>query len=263
MLESLEEIEAAAIKDPMRVASLSAKSQLRKRFYQAVSIGKTNNGYNILLDGKPIKTPSGKQLIALNRNVGTLLTAEWDAQDGVIDPQTMPVTRLINTSIDGVTDDMQPVKDDIVKFSGSDLVCYRAGSPAELVTKQKKHWDPLINWAEHAFGARFIVQTGIMHILQPAESIDRFAGQIDQINCPVELSALHTVTSITGSALIALAIYQSEIEAMAGWNAAHVDEDWQISQWGEDSEAVNLRAARAREFDAAIMLMDALNSQST
>jgi len=263
MLNSLEEIEAAAIKDPMRVASLSAKSQLRKRFYQTVSIGKTNNGYYILLDGKPIKTPSGKQLITPTKDVGVLLAAEWDAQDGVIDPQTMPTTRLINTSIDGVANDLQPVKDDIVKFSGSDLVCYRADSPAELVAKQKEHWDPLIDWVEQAFGARFIVQTGIIHVLQPTESIDRFAGQIDRINCPVALSALHTVTSITGSALIALAIYQGEIEADAGWKAAHVDEDWQISQWGEDSEAANLRASRAREFNAAIILMDALKFQST
>lgn len=258
MLESLEEIEAAAIKDPMRIASLSAKSQLRKRFYKKVSTDETAHGTRILLDGKQIKTPSGEQLVAPNKLVGGLLLDEWDAQEQVIDPQTMPVTRLINTAIDGVTKEMQPVKDDIIRFVGSDLLCYRADSPEGLVSNQQKHWDPLIEWAQERLGASFLVQTGIMHVAQPEQSIALFGQRVNAIDCPATITALHSLTAITGSALIALALYDGEIESDGGWNAAYVDEDWQLSQWGEDHEATALRQARAIEYNAAIQLLAAL-----
>lgn len=258
MLDSLEEIEAASIKDPMRVASLSIKSQLRKRFYKDVSIGKPATGFNILLDNRPVKTPSGELLTTPNLRVGELVSREWNAQEEVIDPQTMPVTRLINTSIDGVAKDMQPVKDDIIRFVGSDLLCYRADSPIELVSNQQRCWDPLLGWTKEKLGAEFSVQTGIMHVAQPDTSIAIFGQRINAVDCPATLTALHSLTAITGSAIIALALHEGEIDGDLGWSAAYVDEDWQISQWGEDHDASALRAARTVEYDAAIQLLAAL-----
>lgn len=258
MLETLEDIEKAAVKDPMRVASLSAKSQLRKRFYKRATVFSDASGINIHLDGKSIKTPGGEFLSVPNIQVGELVANEWNRQEEKIDPQTMPVTRLINTSIDGVSKDMQPVKDDIIKFAGSDLLCYRADSPEELVSNQQKLWDPLIEWAGSSLGAVFSVQTGIVHVSQSEDCIAAFGEHVNPINTPALLTALHSLTAISGSAIIALAIYKNEIDLSYGWNAAHVDEDWQISQWGEDSDAQAFRAARKLEYEAAAQLLDSL-----
>ena len=258
MLESLEDIEKAAVKDPMRVASLSAKSPLRKRFYKQATVFADTANINIHLDGKPIKTPGGENLTVQNFHVGALVADEWNRQKHKIDPQTMPVTRLINTAIDGVLKDMQPVKDDIIKFAGSDLLCYRADSPEGLVANQQKLWEPLIEWAKNSLGAPFLVQTGIVHVSQPGESLGAFGRQVNLIDDPVLLTALHSLTAISGSAIIALALYKGEIDLAHGWCAAHVDEDWQISQWGEDSEAETFRATRKLEFGAAMRLLEAL-----
>ena len=258
MLETLEDIEKAAVKDPMRVASLSAKSQLRKRFYKQATVFSNTDKINIHLDGKPIKTPGVETLTVPNIHVGELVADEWNRQETKIDPQTMPVTRLINTSIDGVSKDMRPVKDDIIQFAGSDLLCYRADNPDGLVTNQQKMWDPLIEWAESSLGAAFSVQIGIMHVSQPNECIAAFSEHVNQIESPALLTALHSLTAISGSAIIALAIYKDEIDFVYGWNAAHVDEDWQISQWGEDSDAQAFRAVRKLEFEAAVQLLVAL-----
>ena len=258
MLETLEDIEEAAVKDPMRVASLSAKSQLRKRFYKQATVFSDATTIHIHLDGKPIKTPGGELLSLPNIHVGELVVEEWNRQVERIDPQTMPVTRLINTSIDGVSKDMQPVKDDIIQFAGSDLLCYRADSPDGLVSNQQKYWDSLIEWASSSLGAVFSVQTGIMHVSQAEDCIAAFGQHINPIDSPELLSALHSLTAISGSAIIALAIYKSEIDLAYGWNSAHVDEDWQISQWGEDADAQAFRAARKLEFEAAVQLLGAL-----
>lgn len=258
MLETLEDIEKAAVKDPMRVASLSARSQLRKRFYKQATVFSDVSNINIHLDGKSIKTPGGEVLSLPNIHVGELVVDEWNQQEEKIDPQTMPVTRLINTSIDGVSKDMQPVKDDIIQFAGSDLLCYRADSPEGLVTNQRKYWEPLIEWAGSSLGATFSVQTGIMHVSQSNECIVAFGEHVNLIDEPAMLTALHSLTAISGSAIIALAIFKNEIDIVYGWNAAHVDEDWQISQWGDDSDAQAFRAARKVEFEASVRLMRAL-----
>ncbi len=258
MLETLEDIEKSAVKDPMRVASLSAKSQLRKRFYKQASVFSDATNINIHLDGKSIKTPGGELLSLPNTHVGELVVEEWNMQEERINPQTMPVTRLINTSIDGVAKDMQPVKDDIIRFAGSDLLCYRADSPEELIANQQKYWDSLIEWAASSLGAVFSVQTGIVHVSQSNDCIAAFGQHVNQIDTPALLTALHSLTAISGSAIIALAIFKGEIDIAQGWSAAHVDEDWQISQWGEDIDAQAFRAARKLEFEAAAQLLEAL-----
>ncbi len=259
MLETLEDIEKAAVKDPMRVASLSAKSQLRKRFYKLATVYSDAENINIHLDGRSVKTPGGETFCAPNIHVGELVANEWNRQEERIDPQTMPVMRLINTSIDGVSKDMQPVKDDIIRFAGSDLLCYRADNPEELIANQQKLWEPLIEWAGSSLGAVFSVQTGIMHVAQSSDCITAFGQHVNPIESPELLTALHSLTAISGSAIIALAILKGEIDIAQGWNAAHVDEDWQISKWGEDSDAQAFRAARKLEFEAAVHLLKALD----
>ena len=170
----------------------------------------------------------------------------------------MPLTRLANTALDGVAQDPQAVAEDIVRFSGSDLVCYRAGEPQELVARQAEAWDPLIDWAHSALGARFMLAEGVMHVEQPREAVAAVSAHVGRFRGPLELAAIHTMTTLTGSAILALAVAMNAISPEEAWRAAHVDEDWNIELWGEDAEAAARRRKRWAEMKAAADTLFAL-----
>lgn len=258
MRELFDNIEAEAVRDPMRVASQSMKPKLPKRFYKTVDVIEEAGGFIVRLDGKSVRTPAKTPVRVANEPTALLLVSEWQAQEEHIDPTTMPMTRLVNTAIDGVATDMQAVKEDIIRFAGSDLLCYRADGPQGLQAMQQEHWDPLIDWAQSALGARFVLTEGIIHVAQPPETISAYSAHVGMIDQPVQLASVHSLTSLSGSAIIAMALFKGSVDADEAWTATHVDEDWQASQWGEDSEAQALRAARKREFDAAVEMLEAL-----
>lgn len=246
--------------DPVRRAQIQMKQPLPKRFYTEVSIGESADGFTILLDGRTVKTP-GKQLLALpTRDAAELIQREWQGQVEVINPLTMPVTRLANTAINGVADALDAVFDDIVNFAGTDLLCYRADKPDSLIEMQANHWDPIISWAADSIGSRFILVEGIIHRTQPQTAIDRFAATLEGHRTALRLAALHTITTLTGSALIALAFAEGHLTAEAAWQAAHVDEDWNVLKWGTDAEAEARRQARWLDMQAAARLFDAVKS---
>jgi chaperone required for assembly of F1-ATPase len=244
--------------DPVRRAQIQMKQPLPKRFYTDVGIGETERGFTILLDGKPIRTPGKQVLCVPTRAAAQLLAREWDAQVEVINPVVMPTTRLVNTAIDGIASAIDPVFTDIVNFAGTDLICYRAEAPQSLVDMQAEHWDPVLFWAAESFGARFILAQGIIHQAQPQPAIDAFRAALGRHRSALKLAALHTITTLTGSALLALAFAENRLTAEAAWQAAHVDEDWNILQWGGDAEAEARRAARWTEMAAAAALFAAL-----
>jgi chaperone required for assembly of F1-ATPase len=188
------------------------------------------------------------------RALADAIAAEWEAQRDHIEAETMPLTRLANSAIDGVAPDPGKVRADIVAFAASDLLCYRAGKPAGLVELQRRHWDPVLAWSSCALGARFEVGTGLMPVAQPDSTGDAVAAALDRLD-PFRLAALHVITTLTGSALLALAHAHGALTAEAAWAAAHVDEDFQISQWGEDAEAKSRRARRWAEMQAASRLL--------
>lgn len=258
MRELFDNIEAEAVRDPMRVASQSMKPKLPKRFYKTVDVIEEAGGFIVRLDGKSVRTPAKTPVRVANEPTALLLVSEWQAQEEHIDPTTMPMTRLVNTAIDGVATDMQAVKEDIIRFAGSDLLCYRADGPQGLQAMQLEHWDPLIDWAQSALGARFVLTEGIIHVAQPPETISAYSAHVGMIDQPVQLASVHSLTSLSGSAIIAMALFKGSVDSGEAWTATHVDEDWQASQWGEDSEAQALRAARKREFDAAVEMLEAL-----
>lgn len=246
--------------DPVRRAQIQMKTPQPKRFYAAASVAPVEGGFAIQLDGKPVRTP-GRALLALpTEKASALVAAEFEAQREIIDPVTMPVLRLANTAIDGVASDPQAVLEDILRFASSDLLCYRADSPQGLVDRQNEHWDPVIDWARASLGARFNLAEGVIHVDQPRETIAILGAHLAQRAEPLRLAALHVMTSLTGSALLALAVDFGALDGEAAWLAAHVDEDWQIDHWGQDAEAVARRAHRKRDFLAAIRLLDALRS---
>jgi chaperone required for assembly of F1-ATPase len=239
--------------DPTEAARRAMRPQLRRRFYEAVSVEKQPGGYAVLLDGRSVRTPARRTLAAPTQALAQALADEWEAQREVIDPTAMPLTRLANSIIDGVADTPAAVQAEVAKFLGSDLVCYRAGSPDGLVERQTRQWDPLIGWARDALGARFALGEGVMFVTQPAEAIAAAAGAIPAE--PWKLGAVSAITSLTGSALIALAMAQGHLSTEDAWAAAHVDEDWNMHQWGRDEQALERRAARGAELQAAALVL--------
>ncbi|POO57420.1 ATP12 family chaperone protein [Agrobacterium rosae] len=244
--------------DPIRRSQIQMQKPLPKRFYKDVTVGETEEGsFNILLDGKPLRTPAKSPLTVPTRALAQLLRDEWDAQTEVIDPTLMPVSRHINTAIDGIAADTQAVFEDILRFSSTDLLCYRAAEPEAFVTRQSEHWDPIIDWATYSLGARFILVEGVMHQEQPREAIAAFAVTLRKYDTAIELAALHTMTTLTGSAILALALAEGERSLEEVWALAHLDEDWTAEQWGEDEDAQIRRAKRLVEMRAATDVLTA------
>jgi chaperone required for assembly of F1-ATPase len=239
--------------DPTEAARRNMRPQLRRRFYKAVSVEKQPGGYAVLLDGRPVKTPARRALAAPTEALAQALADEWEAQREMVDPAAMPLTRLANSIIDGVADAPAAVRAEVAKFLGSDLVCYRAGSPDGLVERQGRHWDPVVAWARDTLGARFVLGEGVMFVRQPEEALAAAASAI-----PDEawrLGAISAITSLTGSALIALAVARGHLSAEDAWVAAHVDEDWNTHLWGRDEQALERRAARDAEMQAAAKVL--------
>lgn len=248
--------------DPVKRAQNQMRQKLPKRFYEQASVAPSPDGFAIHLDGRPVRTP-GKASLALPTVAAAQLVAdEFAAQRETIDPVSMPVLRLANTAIDGVAADMQAVLEDVMRFSSSDLLCYRADAPEALVARQAEAWDPVLDWARATLGARFFLAEGVMHVEQPREAVAAVGIWLRQRAEPFRLSAIHLMTTLTGSALLALAVEAGALEPDEAWAAAHVDEDWNVAQWGEDAEAMASRAARRRDFDAAVALARALSGGS-
>ncbi|HXG79879.1 MAG TPA: ATP12 family protein [Methyloceanibacter sp.] len=241
--------------NPIVAAARAARSRHRpNRFYKEVTVGANEAGASLLLDGRPVRTP-GKAALALpSRALAEAVAEEWRAQGERIEPETMPLTRLANSAIDGVVGREEAVIGDILAFAGSDLLCYRAHGPRALAEAQARHWDPVLAWARETLKAPFVLAEGVMHVEQPEASLARIKTWLLGRD-PFSLSALHVMTSLTGSALLALAVALGKLSPEEAWAAAHVDEDFQISQWGEDAEAAERRSNRWRDFSAAARLL--------
>jgi chaperone required for assembly of F1-ATPase len=169
----------------------------------------------------------------------------------------MPLTKLANSAIDGVMDRLADVRAEIVKYAGSDLLCYRADTPPELVRRQQEAWDPVLAWASEVFGARFTVAQGIMPVAQPEPGRAAVGAVLERYEA-FPVAGLHVMTTLMGSALLALAHAQGRLTAEQAWGAAHVDEDWQIEKWGADAEAEARRRRRWAEMQAASRLLTLL-----
>ena len=171
----------------------------------------------------------------------------------------MPVTRLANTAVDGVADQVKEVLADVRLYSSSDLVCYRSEGPEALAELQSLAWDPYLEWAKSAFSARFYLAQGVMPVEQPAAALEAVGRALEKYAEPFKAASLHSMTSLTGSALLALAVAEGQVSVEQGWRDAHVDEDWTISQWGADEEAAVRRAYRWTEMKAAADLLQAVS----
>ena len=257
MRELFEEAAGRSPLDPQESARQSARTPQRKRFYKEAGVTAAEGGFAITLDGRPIRTPSSRQVVIPSRALAEAVAGEWAAQAETIDPVTMPLTRIANSVVEGVVDRVDLVTDDLAKYLQSDLLFYRAGHPEALVAREAAHWDPIVFWAADTLGAHFMLAEGIVHVRQPEPAIA--AARAALPGDPWSIAAVHVVTTLTGSALLALALLRGKLDADQVWNAAHVDEDWNIQQWGVDEEVAARRRARLVDFTAAAHVIRALN----
>jgi chaperone required for assembly of F1-ATPase len=259
MRELFDEVAGHSPLDPEEAVRPATRGPRRKRFYAQAGVAETPEGFGITLDGKPVRTPSRRLLVAPRREIAEAIAAEWDAQKEIIDPTTMPLTRLANSVIDAVASRVEAVADDVAKYFHSDMLFYRTGHPAELVANEAEHWDPVLLWAANTLGAHFILTEGIVHVRQPDQAVA--AARAVLPDDPWSTTALHVVTTVTGSALLALALMCGVLDEDEVWAAAHVDEDWNIAQWGVDEEVAARRLARFLDFRAAASVLKALDSR--
>lgn len=256
MRDLFEDIHKNQPLDPTEAARRHMRPRLIRRFYADVTIAEGEGGFALRLDGRPVKTPARRPLAAPTAALAEALAAEWRTQGDHIDPASMPLTRLANTIIDGVADAPGPVAAEVERYLGTDLLFYRASAPVGLVAHQAEAWDPLIDWARTALGACFVLAEGLVHVAQPPEAVAAVRATFP--DDPWRLGALHTITTLTGSGLIALAVLHRRLSADAAWAAAHVDEDWNMDFWGRDALALERRAFRFAEMQAAATVLAAL-----
>ncbi|MBS9475728.1 ATP12 family chaperone protein [Ancylobacter radicis] len=242
-------------------AKLAAQTAVprMKRFYTAAGVAPTEDGgFRIELDGRPVRTP-GRHIVRVpSLALAEVMAAEWGGQGAFIDPMSMPVTRLVNSALDGVEPNRAEVAAEIVKYAGSDLLCYRTDAPAALVDLQRDLWDPLLDWARAEIGAVFFLSEGVIHVEQPERSLQAIAAYLPDE--ALRLAALNLMTTLSGSSIIALAVWRGRLSAEDAWRAAHIDEDVQQQIWGTDAEASARRTARFRDFSAAALCLQLIGA---
>jgi chaperone required for assembly of F1-ATPase len=236
-------------------AQAHAKPQLPKRFYKDVGVTETEGGFAVGLDGRVPRTPGMKHVVVPSAAVAQAMAEEWAAQGEFIDPMTMPMVRLVNSAVEAGDEATPALREEIVKYAGNDLLLYRADAPESLVRRQEEIWDGILIKLARQFGVSFQPTIGIVHQPQPAGTLAKL-GAVLEDEALLPLTAMNAVMSITGSGLLALALRHELLAPDEAWVAAHVDEDHNISLWGEVEEITERRAKRRMEFDAAAKLLD-------
>ena len=245
----------AAQVDPRAAARASVARVLPRRFYKEAASQLSEGMHVLVLDGRPARTPAKSPLALPTAEAAALVVREWNAQGDEIDPATMPATRLVNAAIDGVRVHAEGVAAEIAGYGASDLLCYRAADPQRRFDRQAAAWDPVLDWAHEALGARFVLAEGVMFVAQPAAATAAVERAVQGFADSFGLACLSTMTSLTGSVLLALAVAHGRLSTAEAWAAAHVDEDFQMEVWGQDEEALERRARRWAEMQAAADLL--------
>ncbi len=207
-----------------------------KRFWKEATVEAFENGYGVALDGRPVKTPAKAPLVVPTQALALAIAAEWDAQEGEIKPETMPLTRAANAAIDKVTPQHAEVAAYIAEYGGTDLLCYRADQPDILAERQAAGWDPLLAWAKARYGVSLAVTQGLLPVPQPEDALATLHEKVRSLT-PFELSPLHDLVGISGSLILGLAVIEGEIEAEEAFTLSRIDESFQAEEWGRDDEA--------------------------
>lgn len=218
-----------------------------KRFWEKTTVKAGDNGFAVLLDDRPLRTPAKSEFLVPTEKMALAIAKEWDAQTEKIDPMTMPMTRTANAAIDKVKHQHAEVSDLISAYGETDLLCYRASEPDQLVQRQNEAWDPLLEWAKTALGAPLNKDTGIVFIPQKQISLDNLKSRVIGLD-EFQLSAFYDLVALSGSLIIGFATIESVLSPAELWSRSRIDEDWQIEKWGEDEEAMEAILVKKQGF---------------
>ncbi len=253
MREFLEDVHEH-MNDGFGRAQAHVKAELRKRFYSAVTVVPCEEGFCIHLDGRPTKTPGHKLIVVPDEKLAHMLAKEWEAQIEHIDPGKMPLVRLVNSALEGGDEVAADLREEVMKFAGNDLLLFRAESPKELVALQGEIWDAALQKVERHFDIKFEPVTGIVHKNQPETALVPLKDDLDETHF-ISLTALVSITGLTGSGILAIALRRGLIEPEDVWEIAHLDETYNAKNWGADGEAISRLEKRRIEFDAAVSVL--------
>ena len=229
-----------------------------KRFWKDVIVAKEDGGWGVALDTRPVRTPARAPLVVPTEALADAIADEWRGIAGEVDPRAMPLTGLANAAIDRVAPERQAFAAGLARYAEADLACYRAEGPRGLVERQEESWDALLAWARRRFDVDFATTCGIVHVEQPAATVDRLAHALAALD-PFRLAGLSPLVTIGGSLVAALAVVEKAITPEAAWDSVSVDERWQLEQWGADAEAEAALENRRRDFLAAARFLDLLD----
>jgi len=228
-----------------------------KRVYARADISAAGRGHAIHLDAKPIKTPGGRVLAVPTAALAEAVAAEWNAQGEVVIPATMPLTQLVSTALDRVEPERAHIIAELMKYAGTDLLCYRAEIPVDLAERQTREWQPLLDWATLALDAPLLTTTAMLAIHQPPNALAALKRILEHAD-PWRLTAVQSATAVMGSLILALALAEGRLTAEQAFALSQLDETYQIEQWGQDEEAAERRAELRRDIAAAAHLLELL-----
>jgi len=226
-----------------------------RRFWKTATVTEVDGGYGVALDGRPVKAPSRRDLTLATRALAEAVAAEWDAQDKTVDPTAMPMTQLANTLQDRIAPQRDAILDELVKYVDGDALCYRATHPGSLVERQARTWQPLLDWAERRTGLRYVVTEGVMPMPQDAALRGRLRELFADLD-DARLTALQVAAPLCGSLVIAFALVEGEIDVEGAYQAAFLDELYQIELWGEDKEVADRRSRLRGELEQAMRFVN-------
>jgi len=222
-----------------------------KRFWKTATASPVEAGFAVLLDARPVRTPAKALLQVPTLAMAEAIASEWDAQEKLVDPRTMPVTRGANAAIDKVRTQRHEVIALLAEYGDSDLLCYRAAGPEALIARQAAGWDPVLDWAAKTLNARLFVGEGVMHVPQTALALENLTAELALFD-EFAIAAAHDLISISGSLVLALAVTKSALSPDEAWLLSRIDEHWQVEQWGADDEATAHELVKKQAFlDAA------------
>jgi chaperone required for assembly of F1-ATPase len=229
-----------------------------KRFWKHVAVEPEGEGWGVRLDSRPVKTPARSALIVPSQALADAIAEEWRSVAEDVDPRAMPLTGLANAAIDRVAPDPAAFAKGLARHAESDLTCYRATGPLELLGVQETAWDALLGWARRRYDVDFLVTQGVAPVAQPRGTIERLSHAVETLDA-FHLAGLSPLVTIGGSLVAALALIERAIMPSQAWDAVSIDERWQIEQWGADAEAEAAIENRRRDFFAAARFLELLD----
>ena len=231
-----------------------------KRFYKAVSVEAVDGGgWEVRLDGRAVRSPAKAPLVFRSESLAQAVAGEWDAQGEQVDANSMPMMQLAATAVDVVSRNRAAIVEGVAKYAETDLLCYRAEHPRELVDRQSRRWQPILDWATLRYDAPLHVNAGLMPKPQPPEALRALRSAVEAYD-DWTLSALQTATGSCGSLIVALALVEGRIDADEAFEVSQLDETFQIEAWGEDPETTKRRAALRVDIAACRRFVDLLRA---